>query len=90
MKTEKDSTLGYTRVTLKGGEVCWRQECNLGNLMTDAMVFCALNKAVKPYEFPIHSIWHGGAFFEDTVSPKSKSSKSVGRGSRNNKILTAN
>lgn len=61
----KEIFVGYSGVTLKGGEVCWESECNLGNLMTDAMIHCAMNFPETPYSFRIYSIWHGGAFFED-------------------------
>ncbi|KAH8304960.1 hypothetical protein KR018_005063, partial [Drosophila ironensis] len=30
---------GYTKVFLEGGGICRMRECNLGNLVTDAMVF---------------------------------------------------
>ncbi len=52
-----------------GGETCWKEECNIGNLMTDAVVHCVLNRFTIAEPFPnvVHSIWHGGAFFEDTV-----------------------
>ncbi|ODM94027.1 Protein 5NUC [Orchesella cincta] len=64
--------IGDTRVTLQGGEICWRQECNLGNLVTDAMVQCAINITTQPFTFPLHAIWHGGAFFEDLHKGGSK------------------
>ncbi|KAH8279204.1 hypothetical protein KR026_003793 [Drosophila bipectinata] len=30
---------GYTKVFLEGGNICRMRECNLGNLITDAMIF---------------------------------------------------
>ncbi|CAL8095142.1 unnamed protein product [Orchesella dallaii] len=68
----KDPPVGYTGVTLQGGEICWRQECNLGNLVTDAMVHCAISRSALPFKNPLHAIWHGGAFFEDSIKPMQK------------------
>ncbi|XP_022226966.2 protein 5NUC [Drosophila obscura] len=35
----ENSIVGYTKVYLEGGGVCRMRECNLGNLITDAMIF---------------------------------------------------
>ncbi|XP_026841210.1 protein 5NUC [Drosophila persimilis] len=35
----ENSIVGYTKVHLEGGNVCRMRECNLGNLITDAMVY---------------------------------------------------
>lgn len=67
---EKNNTVGHAGVELEGGEICWRGECNLGNLITDAMVHCLFNQAATVVDFPVHSVWHGGAFFEDKITPK--------------------
>lgn len=66
----KNSSLGCTSFDLVGGkETCWRGECNLGNIMADAMVNCVLQTfSEKPFPYPLHSIWHGGAFSEDTLN----------------------
>ncbi|KAH8297415.1 hypothetical protein KR044_011476 [Drosophila immigrans] len=34
-----ESVIGHTKVDLEGGKVCRQRECNLGNLITDSMVF---------------------------------------------------
>lgn len=35
-----NANIGYTKVTIDGRlEICHYQECNLGNLVTDAMIF---------------------------------------------------
>lgn len=31
--------LGYTKVFLEGGNICRMRECNMGNLVTDAMIY---------------------------------------------------
>lgn len=31
--------VGYTKVKLEGGNICRLRECNLGNLLTDSMVY---------------------------------------------------
>ncbi|KAH8373049.1 hypothetical protein KR009_011033 [Drosophila setifemur] len=37
---ELENTIyGYTKVLLEGGAICRMRECNLGNLVTDAMIF---------------------------------------------------
>lgn len=66
---QKKISIGNSRVDLVGGETCWKEECNIGNLMTDAVVHCVLNRfdITDPFPNILHSIWHGGAFFEDTV-----------------------
>lgn len=67
------NTMGYTHVKLSGGELCWRQECNLGNLMADAVVHCVLAHANHTMlDKPLHAVWHGGAFFEDEIQPGSR------------------
>lgn len=71
----KDIVVGQSRVHLQGGSVCWRQECNLGNLVADAMVHCALNLAVKPFDFHVNAIWHARALFEDEVKSGTKISR---------------
>ncbi|XP_034651381.1 protein 5NUC [Drosophila subobscura] len=35
----ENSIVGYTKVYLEGGGVCRLRECNLGNLVTDAMIY---------------------------------------------------
>ncbi|XP_037716893.1 protein 5NUC-like isoform X1 [Drosophila subpulchrella] len=35
----ENTILGYTKVFLEGGNICRMRECNLGNLVTDAMVY---------------------------------------------------
>jgi len=35
----ENTVLGYTKVFLEGGNICRMRECNLGNLVTDAMVY---------------------------------------------------
>ncbi|XP_002092432.3 protein 5NUC isoform X2 [Drosophila yakuba] len=47
--------LGYTKVFLEGGNICRMRECNLGNLVTDAMIYSRVleNK--------------GGEFWTDTA-----------------------
>lgn len=34
----EQTIVGYTKVTLEGGNVCRLRECNLGNLIADSMV----------------------------------------------------
>lgn len=71
----KADIVGQSRVQLQGGPVCLQQECNLGNLVCDAMVHCALNLPSRPFDFHVHAIWHAGAFFDDTVQPGSQISR---------------
>jgi len=64
--------IGSTHLKLIGGEVCWRQKCNLGNLVTDAMVHCVLNAhhygSIRiPRSQPIFSLWHAGALYKDDI-----------------------
>lgn len=35
----ENTIVGYTKVKLEGGGVCRLRECNLGNLITDSMVY---------------------------------------------------
>ncbi|KAH8290199.1 hypothetical protein KR054_001014, partial [Drosophila jambulina] len=35
----ENTILGYTKVFLEGGNICRMRECNLGNLVTDAMIY---------------------------------------------------
>lgn len=65
---EDKTAVGHSRVDLEGGDKCWQGECNLGNLMADAVVHCILrNLGDEVFKYPLHAIYHGGAFFEETV-----------------------
>jgi 5'-nucleotidase len=69
----KNTKLGKTLVPLEGTKKsCWRSECNLGNLVADAMVHCAINKFndIDKYKYMVGvvGIWHSGAIFDDTVT----------------------
>jgi len=71
-KASARNVIGSTHFELIGGDVCWRQECNLGNLVTDAMVHCVLSAAHDgnvsiPRNQPIFSLWHSGALFKDVI-----------------------
>ncbi|KAH8309373.1 hypothetical protein KR059_008760 [Drosophila kikkawai] len=35
----ENTILGYTKVFLEGGNICRMRECNLGNMITDAMIY---------------------------------------------------
>lgn len=76
---DKANQVGHSGVPLESGEVCWRQECNFGNLVADAMVHCLLvqTSPATPIEEPVHSVWHGGAFFEETFPSKCKSNSKL-------------
>jgi len=41
----ENTVLGYTKVFLEGGNICRMRECNLGNLVTDAMVYARVVEA---------------------------------------------
>ncbi len=67
-----------TLVKLDGSkEACWRSECNLGNLVADAMVHCAVKQLANSTKHTVDSlistiaVWHAGAFFKDDVYPNS-------------------
>lgn len=69
--------LSKTVVKLQGGTKCWKNECNLGNLVTDAMVHCAHNASQSDSAdsiTPIVSIWHSGSLYKDEVSPQCNAS----------------
>jgi len=65
-----DNSIGRTAFKLEGGEKCWRDECNLGNVVADAMVHCAYNSSkfvATPRNSPLVSFWQGGSLFKDIV-----------------------
>jgi len=73
VRVEANKTLGRTHVTIHGGDVCWTDECNLGNIMADAAVHCAYKWDTIKFDIPegpLLGIWHGGALFYDKVQQK--------------------
>lgn len=56
---------GKTNVLLEGGGICRRRECNLGNLISDAMVFSRVLENKDNYwtDSPIALIQGGGNLY---------------------------
>ncbi|CAG7830068.1 unnamed protein product, partial [Allacma fusca] len=72
MSSAKTELNAMAAVTIDGGS-CWMNECNLGNLVTDAMVHCAHNhNSTSGLGHDFISVWHGGAFFRDVVNATEK------------------
>jgi hypothetical protein len=63
--------IGTSVFDLEGGERCWRDECNLGNLVADSMVHCAYQKFSNLTQ-PIVAIWQGGSLFRDMIKGRGK------------------
>ncbi|KAL1497991.1 hypothetical protein ABEB36_008863 [Hypothenemus hampei] len=59
--------IGYTRVFLKGDTTCRRQECNLGNLITDALVAYALSESLEKWTNAPIGIQNGGGIRNDIM-----------------------
>jgi len=60
---------------LIGEEDCWRGECTLGNLISDAMVHCVLTNLHEnmslPEQEPLFAIYHSNFQFLDSFEADS-------------------
>lgn len=61
----ENTVLGYTKVFLEGGNICRMRECNLSNLVTDAMIYSRVleNKGGEFWTDTAIAFMQGGGVF---------------------------